>query len=92
LGDWSFSIYLIHQPFLYQGAALMDNPDKTGIAIPKFDMLNSWLTCLIFVVFILFISYLTYRFIEVPARKFINEKWGKPKAYSASVQADPVYV
>ena len=91
LGDWSFSIYLIHQPFLYQGAALMDNPDKTGIAIPKMDMLISWSTCLVFVVFVLFISYLTYRFIEVPARNFINEKWGKQKVYSAPVQADSAY-
>ncbi len=81
LGDWSFSIYLIHQPFLYQGAALMANPDKTGITIPKMGMLISWLTCLIFVVFILFISYLSYRFIEVPARNFINVKWGTQKAY-----------
>ena len=85
LGDWSFSIYLIHQPFLYQGAALMGNPDKTGIALPKMGMLISWVTCLIFVVFILFISYLSYRFIEVPARNFINGKWGTQKAYSASV-------
>ncbi len=85
LGEWSFSIYLIHQPFLYQGAALMGNPDKTGIAIPKMGMLISWLTCLIFVVFILFISYLSYRFIEVPARNFINGTWGKQKAYLASV-------
>jgi peptidoglycan/LPS O-acetylase OafA/YrhL len=88
LGDWSFSIYLIHQPFLYQGAALMGNPDKTGIAIPKMGMLISWITCLIFVVFILFISYLTYRFIEVPARNCINRNWGKQKAYSAPVMAE----
>ena len=85
LGDWSFSIYLIHQPFLYQGAALLGNPEKTGIAVPKMGMLISWLTCLIFVVFILFISYLTYRFIEVPARNFINGNWSKQKAYSVSV-------
>jgi len=81
LGDWSFSIYLIHQPFLYQGAALMENPDKTGIAIPKMDLLISWLTCLLFIVFILFISYFSYRFIEVPARNFINGKRAKQKAY-----------
>ncbi|MHA4808038.1 acyltransferase family protein [Flavitalea flava] len=80
LGDWSFSLYLIHQPFLYQGAALLGNPEKTGIAIPKMGMLISWLACSIFVVFILFISYLSYRFIEVPARNFINGKWGKQKA------------
>jgi peptidoglycan/LPS O-acetylase OafA/YrhL len=85
LGDWSFSIYLIHQPFLYQLATLMGNPDKTRIPIPKMGILVSWLTCLIFVMFILFISYLTYRFIEVPARNFINGKVGKQEAYPASV-------
>ncbi|MES1224348.1 MAG: acyltransferase, partial [Bacteroidota bacterium] len=72
LGDWSFSIYLMHQPFLYQGAALMQNPDKTGITVPNMGMGMSWLTCILFIVFILFISYLSYRYIEVPARNFIN--------------------
>jgi len=85
LGDWSFSIYLIHQPFLYSGAVFMGNPDITGITIPKMGMLISWVTCVVFVVFILFISYLSYRFIEVPARNFINGKWGKQKVYSAPV-------
>ena len=80
LGDWSFSIYLLHQPFLYQGAALLLNPDKTGIPIPKLTMLFSWLSCLLFILFILFISHLSYHFLEVPARKFINVKWGKLKA------------
>ena len=79
LGEWSFSIYLIHQPFLYQGAALMGSPDKTGIPLPKLNLFTSWLTCLAFIVFILFISYLSYRFIELPARNYINEKWGKGK-------------
>jgi len=77
LGEWSFSIYLIHQPFLYQGVALMGNPDKTGIVVPKMGMLVSWVTCLVFVAFILFVSYLSYRFIEVPARNYINGRWGK---------------
>jgi peptidoglycan/LPS O-acetylase OafA/YrhL len=77
LGDWSFSIYLIHQPFLYQGAALIGIPDKPGIAVPKPDILICWLICLLFVAFILFVSYLSYRFIETPARNFINGKWSK---------------
>lgn len=83
LGDWSFSIYLIHQPFLYQGAAILGNPDKTGMPIPKFDMLTSWVSCLVFILFTLFVSYLSYRFIEVPARNWINAKWGKKKTILA---------
>jgi len=85
LGDWSFSIYLIHQPFLYQGVALMGNSDKTGIVIPKLTMFESWLVCVIFIVFILIVSYGSYNFIELPARNFINRKWGKQKAHLISV-------
>lgn len=87
LGDWSFSIYLIHQPFLYQGAALIGIPDKPGSLLPKPGLLASWAICLGFIVFILFISYLTYRFIEVPARNYINENWGKrTRIYKKSLQ------
>lgn len=81
LGDWSFSIYLLHQPFLYQGAILFVNPDKTGITVPKLDIFTSWLICLIFIIFILFISYLSYRFIELPVRNLINKKWGRQKVH-----------
>ena len=81
LGDWSFSIYLLHQPFLYQGAILFANPDKTGITIPQLDIFSSWLICLSFIIFILFISYLTYSFIELPFRNLINKKWGRQKAH-----------
>lgn len=80
LGDWSFSIYLIHQPFLYQATALMQNTDKTGIDLSNMTMLTSWLICAGFIVFLLFVSYLSYSFIELPARNYINRRWGKEKA------------
>ena len=85
LGDWSFSIYLIHQPFLYQATALMQNPDKTGVELSNLSLLTSWGICIGFIVFLLFVSYLSYRFIELPARNYINKRWGKEK-----VQASPV--
>jgi peptidoglycan/LPS O-acetylase OafA/YrhL len=81
LGDWSFSIYLLHQPFLYQGAIFFGNPDKTGIMIPKLNMITSWLICIIFIIFILFLSYLSYSFIELPVRNLINKKWGRQKVH-----------
>ena len=81
LGDWSFSIYLIHQPFLYQGAVLFASPNKTGMTVPKLNIFTSWLICLIFIVFILFISYLSYSFIELPVRNLINKKWGRQKVH-----------
>ena len=85
LGDWSFSIYLIHQPFLYQATALMQNPDKTGVELSNLSLLTSWGICIGFIVFLLFVSYLSYRFIELPARNYINKRWGKEK-----VQTSPV--
>ena len=59
LGDWSFSIYLIHQPFLYQATALMQNPDKTGVELSNLSLLTSWGICIGFIVFLLFVSYLS---------------------------------
>ena len=85
LGDWSFSIYLIHQPFLYQATALMQNPNKTGVTPSNLSMFASWSICIAFIIFLLFVSYLSYRFIELPARNYINRRWGKEK-----LQAIPV--
>jgi len=85
LGDWSFSIYLIHQPFLYQATALMQNPNKTGVTLSNLSMFASWSICIAFIIFLLFVSYLSYRFIELPARNYINRRWGKEK-----LQAIPV--
>jgi peptidoglycan/LPS O-acetylase OafA/YrhL len=79
LGDWSFSIYLIHQPFLYQATALMQNPQKTGFELSNVSLGTSWLICIGFIVFLLFVSYLSYRFIELPSRNYINRRWGKEK-------------
>ncbi|MBL7696842.1 MAG: acyltransferase [Chitinophagaceae bacterium] len=85
LGDWSFSIYLIHQPFLYQATALMQDPRTTGIDLSGMTMLTSWLICIGFIIFLLFVSYLSYRFIELPARNYINRRWGKDKVQPISV-------
>lgn len=80
LGDWSYSIYLIHQPLL-NGLSLlllaMAGPPKAGAPAPKIDTMTSWIMTFIFISLVLIISYLTYRFIEVPARNWINRKWGK---------------
>lgn len=89
LGDWSFSIYLIHQPFLYQATALMQNPNKTGIDLSNMTMLNSWLICIGFIVFLLFVAYLSYRFIELPSRNYINRRWGKPSEQPVPVLEVP---
>lgn len=81
LGDWSFSIYLVHQPLMYIIGSVLAyqslGKPATGGPPPKPDMLTAWLICLVFIGFTLFIASLTYRFIEVPARNWINRRFGK---------------
>ncbi len=89
IGDWSFSIYLVHQPLLYTIATIISylnppNPKAPAGPPPSMDMLTGWLFCLIFIVFTLLVSFLTYRFVEVPARKWINARWGRKVVLAAS--------
>lgn len=78
LGDWSFSLYLVHQPLLFTINKIMAylNPiDPTNPPMgppPRPDMLMGWIYCFGIIGLALFISYLTFNFIERPARKFIN--------------------
>jgi len=82
IGDWSFSIYLVHQPIAYTIVTIMSylnppNPNVPAGPPPPIDMLTGWIICVIFVAFTLLVSYLTYRFVEVPARNWINARYGK---------------
>ena len=81
LGDWSFSIYLVHQPLIMTvlNAYLYFNPadPKDPNANQPIPTSTGWLICLAFILLVLFISYLSYRFLEVPARQWINAKAGK---------------
>ncbi|MCO5935901.1 acyltransferase [Mucilaginibacter sp. RB4R14] len=79
LGDWSFSIYLVHEPLLYTMGSITAylHPAGKGLQFgppPKPDMPVAWLISLGFVGVTLLISSLTYRFIEVPARNWINRR------------------
>jgi peptidoglycan/LPS O-acetylase OafA/YrhL len=73
LGDWSFSIYLVHQPLMFT----FSNISIYFKVLPtNFGVLNAWITCLVVVAIILLVSALVYRVWEVPARKWINAKAG----------------
>jgi peptidoglycan/LPS O-acetylase OafA/YrhL len=77
LGDWSFSIYLVHEPLIYTIGNIITYLSPVSKTIqagppPKPDMLTAWLISICFIGVTLLISSLTYRFIEVPARNWIN--------------------
>lgn len=80
IGDWSFSIYLVHQPLLYTIGSIIAyynpvNPNNPSAGPPPApSLLVAWAICVGFIAITLFVSSLTYRFWEVPARKWINAK------------------
>ncbi|GAA4400965.1 acyltransferase [Nibrella viscosa] len=92
IGDWSFSIYLVHQPllFIFNNISVYQSLGKpsAGGPPPKPDMLTGWLLCLIFVCITLLAARFTYQVIEVPARRWLNQHWGqRPVALPANVPA-----
>jgi len=82
LGDWSFSIYLIHQPLLilatYGWSGLSaTQPNNLNQWVPHgYGMALSWTMCFLLIFPILFVSYLSYRYMENPSRKWLNAKAG----------------
>lgn len=76
LGDWSFSIYLVHQPLIFTIFGLMAyfNPADPKKPQPAPSMLITWCICLVFIVITLLVSSFMYRFWELPARRWINKK------------------
>ena len=81
LGDWSYSIYLLQYPLLaiYVAFMWLNHPEE-GLVLailkgyPPTTYLASWTLALTWIAVTIFCSALTYRYIEVPARKWINEK------------------
>jgi peptidoglycan/LPS O-acetylase OafA/YrhL len=80
LGDCSFSIYLVHQPLLFTIGSIMAyfnpmDPGKLPAGPPPApNLLLNWGVCLVFILVTLLVSSITYRFVELPARKWINSK------------------
>jgi len=53
------------------------NPVKQGAPQQQNQvpgLLVSWTICLVFIALTLFVSFLTYRFVENPARRWLNAK------------------
>jgi peptidoglycan/LPS O-acetylase OafA/YrhL len=81
LGDWSFSIYMVHVPLIYLFwiYQTLQNPTYFGTfpppeAAPENYSMGWWL-CLTLVAFTLLLASLTHKYIEVPARIYLNKRF-----------------
>ncbi|WP_020605216.1 acyltransferase family protein [Spirosoma spitsbergense] len=76
LGDLSYSIYMTHVPVMFTFLAVdeLSKPQMEFPALPAPVVygLEGPVTCLVYVLIVLLVSALTYRFVEVPARNYLN--------------------
>ena len=81
LGDWSFSIYMVHVPIIstfylvwvHANPLLLAHFSLEAPAHP--DYRQGQIFAIILIVLTLIVSALTYRFIEVPARNYLNARF-----------------
>jgi peptidoglycan/LPS O-acetylase OafA/YrhL len=80
LGDWSFSIYMVHVPIMYLIWIYMVriNPEMFAtFPPPPPDPATyplAFMVCVGIVVVTLLVASFTYRYVEVPARDYLNRK------------------
>ncbi|WP_128546232.1 acyltransferase family protein [Larkinella soli] len=96
LGDWSFSIYMVHIPiaFFLTAVFILPNHPKMYSSFP------AWMStpfppggpvCLVLLVLTLGTAALTYRYVEVPARNYINRRFGhRRQAYPVNASVSEV--
>ncbi|GAB4034294.1 acyltransferase family protein [Spirosoma gilvum] len=89
LGDWSFSIYMVHLPIInifyvqwvHKNPMLLAHYSLSGPTNPNYT--QGQIFCLMLVGITLTVAALTYYFIEVPARRYLNTRFNA-KAVSPS--------
>jgi peptidoglycan/LPS O-acetylase OafA/YrhL len=77
LGDISYSLYLVHMPVLFVYITLrkifIPNDARQLMLLGyDFSLLEAWAGFVMFLIATLFIASLTYRFVEKPARVYLN--------------------
>ena len=76
LGDWSFSIYMVHTPIMITLILLQlkKNPDLLALTkkVAQPNYAGSAIACVVVLIITLLLSAFTYRFVEIPARNYFN--------------------
>ena len=79
LGDWSFSIYLVHQPIMFtvMNISLYHHWSIGDFSAQPPSLFMAGIITVCFVMVTLITAYLSYTLVEVPARKWLNKIAGK---------------
>jgi peptidoglycan/LPS O-acetylase OafA/YrhL len=82
LGDWSFSIYMVHVPIMYIFWIfdVRKNPEIYAVFPPPMETLDPMegiKYCLILLPLTLLVAAITYKYVEVPSRKYLNARFRK---------------
>jgi peptidoglycan/LPS O-acetylase OafA/YrhL len=72
LGNWSYSIYLLHAPAHY---AVMASFAAAGLPVSNLSPLSSRLLLLVTALAVVGLSALHYQYFEMPARRFMVHSW-----------------
>lgn len=86
LGDWSFSIYMVHIPiaYFYTIWSIRQDPtlfaDFMKLVTTPPDLALGWKLCIALVTLTLMVAALTYRYIEIPARNYLNKRFQTRRA------------
>lgn len=92
LGDWSFSIYMVHFPIIFFFYIFDARNDPNLFSSLQFfnrppDYAHALLMCGVILTLTLIFSALTYRYVEIPARNYFNRAFKtkqpriKPESY-----------
>ena len=82
LGDWSFSIYMVHVPIMYLFwiYQTIESPTRWAKFPPAPADPSTYpigvILCVALMAVTLFIASITYKYVEVPARNYLNKRFG----------------
>ena len=78
LGNWSYSIYMVHVPLIFTALTVQTLTVPNGVPAPPPTPnygVEPIITCLVFMAIVVGLASQLYRFVEVPARKYLNSKF-----------------
>ena len=94
LGDWSYSIYMVHMPIIFTFIIFKVEKNPGYFAdfnnpTDRFPSMRGLYMCILITGLTLGIAALAYRFVEIPARNYLNRLFNSSRATLAGKGVQP---